>query len=119
MRISDWSSDVCSSDLEGPKEVSSTSYVQASASYNRTFAETHGVSGMLVFIMNNIVDANMGDLQRSLPHRNLGLSGRFTYHYVSRSFGEFNFGYNGSDRLYRVTEEVRYRTDDLRQGRHG
>src|SRR3546814_610059 len=56
---------------------------------------------MLVFIMNNIVDANMGDLQRSLPHRNLGLSGRFTYSYDSRYFGEFNFGYNGSERFYK------------------
>lgn len=86
---------------EGAKEVSSTSYVQASALYNRTFEEKHGVSGMLVFILNNIVDANMGDLQRSLPHRNLGLSGRFTYSYDSRYFGEFNFGYNGSERFYK------------------
>src|SRR5690606_30282205 len=86
---------------EGAKEVSSTSYVQASALYNRTFAEKHGVSGMLVFILNNIVDANMGDLQRSLPHRNLGLSGRFTYSYDSRYFGEFNFGFNGSERFYK------------------
>ncbi|HYH56717.1 MAG TPA: SusC/RagA family TonB-linked outer membrane protein, partial [Anseongella sp.] len=87
--------------FEGPKEVTSTSYIQASAAYNRTFDETHGVSGMLVFLMNNIVDANMGDLQRSLPHRNLGLSGRFTYSFDNRYFGEFNFGYNGSERFYK------------------
>ncbi|QEC52425.1 TonB-linked SusC/RagA family outer membrane protein [Anseongella ginsenosidimutans] len=86
---------------EGDKLVTSTSYVQASANYTHTFAEKHGVSGMLVFMMNNIVDANSGNLQTSLPHRNLGLSGRFTYSYDSRYFGEFNFGYNGSERFYK------------------
>jgi TonB-linked SusC/RagA family outer membrane protein len=29
----------------------------------------------------------------------MGLSGRFTYSYDSRYFGEFNFGYNGSERF--------------------
>lgn len=86
---------------EGDKLVTSTSHVQASANYNHTFADKHGVSGMLVFLMNNIVDANSGDLQRSLPHRNIGLSGRFTYSYDSRYFAEFNFGYNGSERFYK------------------
>src|SRR5690606_6138812 len=38
-------------------------------------------------------------LQASLPSRNLGLSGRFTYSYDSRYFGEFNFGYNGTERF--------------------
>ena len=38
-------------------------------------------------------------MQLSLPHRNLGLSGRFTYAYNQRYFVEFNFGYNGSERF--------------------
>src|SRR3546814_13836815 len=56
---------------------------------------------MLVYIMRQTLNANAGDLQQSLPFRNLGLSGRFTYSYDNRYFGEFNFGYNGSERFYK------------------
>ena len=38
-------------------------------------------------------------LQKSLPTRNLGLAGRFTYGFSDRYFAEFNFGYNGSERF--------------------
>lgn len=34
-----------------------------------------------------------------LPNRNQGYSGRLTYDYSSRYLFEFNFGYNGSERL--------------------
>lgn len=34
-----------------------------------------------------------------LPQRNQGLSGRFTYDYQNKYFAEFNFGYNGTERL--------------------
>lgn len=86
---------------EGNKEVLSTSHIQAVLNYNRTANERHDISGMLVFLMNNSVDANAGDLQTSLPHRNIGLSGRFTYSYDKRYFAEFDFGYNGSERFYK------------------
>src|SRR5690606_28508894 len=59
-----------------------------------------GVSGMMVYIMREALDANAGSLQLSLPARNIGLSGRFTYNYDSRYSAEFNFGYNGSERFY-------------------
>ena len=84
---------------EGQKLISSTSYIEASLNYNRTF-QKHGVSSILVLLMNNRLDANSGDLQTSLPYRNIGLSGRFTYSFDRRYFAEFNFGYNGSERFY-------------------
>ena len=34
-----------------------------------------------------------------LPNRNQGLSGRLTYDYGQRYLFEFNFGYNGTERL--------------------
>ena len=34
-----------------------------------------------------------------LPNRNQGYSGRATYDYDNRYLVEFNFGYNGSERL--------------------
>lgn len=85
---------------EGQKEVSSTVYMEAAANYNRTFAEKHNISSMMVFIMRNNLRGNAGDLQSSLPFRNLGVSGRLTYSYKSKYFAEVNFGYNGSERFF-------------------
>lgn len=84
---------------EGEKAVSSIFYLEAALTYNRTFHEKHGVSGMLVYTMRQKLSANAGSLQLSLPSRNLGVSGRTTYSYANRYFVEFNFGYNGSERF--------------------
>ena len=54
---------------------------------------------MLIGILRELKYANAGNLQSSLPYRNIGLSGRFTYGYDDRYFSEFNFGYNGSERF--------------------
>ncbi|MDR1517686.1 MAG: SusC/RagA family TonB-linked outer membrane protein, partial [Dysgonamonadaceae bacterium] len=83
---------------EGDKETNSTLYVEAMANYNRTFGD-HSVNGLLVTILRESLYANTGSLQLSLPHRNLGVSGRFTYGFSNRYFLEFNFGYNGSERF--------------------
>ncbi len=85
--------------IEGPKNLKSEIYLQTVVNYNRTFAEKHDVSGMLVNIMQNIESGNPGGLQSSLPSRNFGLSGRFTYGYDKRYLAELNFGYNGSERF--------------------
>jgi TonB-linked SusC/RagA family outer membrane protein len=85
----------------GGKTLNSTVYGEASVAYNRTFEKKHDVSGMLVGIIRNYMTANAGSLAASLPNRNLGLSGRFTYGYDKRYFGEFNFGYNGSEKFDR------------------
>ena len=83
---------------EGAKDVTTTNYMEIAANYNRDF-DTHGVSGMLVFTRRTQQNSNAGDLQKSLPYKNQGLSGRFTYSYDKRYFAEFNFGYNGSERF--------------------
>lgn len=85
---------------EGDKQVSSSTYIEIMGNYNRTFAERHSISGMLVYTLRNELTGNAGDLQLSLPHRNVGLSGRATYSFMSKYFGEFNFGYNGSERFH-------------------
>jgi TonB-linked SusC/RagA family outer membrane protein len=84
---------------EGPKNVSSSFYLEAAVDYNRIFGEKHAVNGLLVYTMNQMLEANAGNLQLSLPQRNLGLAGRTTYSYDRRYFVEFNFGYNGSERF--------------------
>jgi TonB-linked SusC/RagA family outer membrane protein len=83
---------------EWGKDVSMTNYMELSADYNRTFGD-HNVSGMLVATWQERQISNAGTLQKSLAHRNQGVSGRFTYAYQSKYFGEFNFGYNGSERF--------------------
>ena len=84
---------------QGAKTISSSIYMEAALSYDRIFRDRHNVSGLLVFTAREGKSANESTLQLSLPRRNLGLAGRFTYGYADRYFTEFNFGYNGSERF--------------------
>jgi TonB-linked SusC/RagA family outer membrane protein len=83
----------------GGRTINTSFYMEATAEYNRQFAEKHTVGGLLVYIMRQEKQGVADNLLLSLPHRNLGLSGRATYNYDSRYFLEFNFGYNGSERF--------------------
>ncbi|HBX21174.1 MAG TPA: SusC/RagA family TonB-linked outer membrane protein [Porphyromonadaceae bacterium] len=83
---------------ESPKTVESTTYTESRLGYNNTFG-LHSVSGLLVFTTREGLSANQGNLQLSLPSRNVGLAGRATYSFDSRYFFEYNFGYNGSERF--------------------
>jgi TonB-linked SusC/RagA family outer membrane protein len=85
--------------MEGGKEIKSTTYFEGALSWIRTFAEEHAMSALFVYTMRSQLNSNAGDLQRSLPYRNIGLAGRLTYAFGSRYFAEFNFGYNGSERF--------------------
>ena len=84
---------------EGQKQISSVYYLEGAMQYNRKFSKIHDVSGLLVTTMRDELIGNSGSLQKSLPYRNMGLSGRFTYGYNDKYFAEFNFGYNGSERF--------------------
>lgn len=84
----------------GDKNVNSTIYGEFAGNYEKVFNEKHNVSGMIVGTLREIVTSDFdNDLQRSLPTRNLGISGRFTYGYDHRYFLEGNFGYNGAERF--------------------
>lgn len=86
----------------GSKDVRSELYMEGSINYDKTFNKVHGVSGLIVAMLRDKLTGNAddGDIQASLPYRNVGVSGRFTYSYSNRYFTEFNFGYNGSERFY-------------------
>ncbi|SEM64763.1 TonB-linked outer membrane protein, SusC/RagA family [bacterium A37T11] len=86
----------------GTNVLNSTFYMQSILNYNRTINDKHALGGTLVFITQSSLNANAGDLQQSLPSRNMGLSGRATYGFDNRYFAEFNFGYNGSERFYKT-----------------
>ncbi|WP_423129886.1 SusC/RagA family TonB-linked outer membrane protein [Gaoshiqia sp. Z1-71] len=82
----------------GSRYINSAYYLETAAEYNRTF-DKHSVNGLMVYTMRQEKTGIASNLQLSLPNRNMGVSGRFAYNYDTRYFGEFNFGYNGSERF--------------------
>ncbi|HMR82782.1 MAG TPA: TonB-dependent receptor [Niabella sp.] len=86
---------------EGSKDIQSTVYMEGALDYSRNF-DKHSLNAMLVYTRQEILKANAGSLQASLPSRNMGLAGRATYGFDSRYYLEFNFGYNGSERFYKT-----------------
>ena len=75
-------------------------YYEGVLEYNRNFNEKHEVGGLLVTYFQEALNTIGGNTAFStLPSRNMGISGRASYSYDSRYFGEFNFGYNGSEKF--------------------
>lgn len=73
------------------KEGDQTFELQTSFTWDRRF-DKHSLGAMLIYKQREYrVDV--------LPNRNQGVSGRFTYDYDTRYLFEFNFGYNGTERL--------------------
>lgn len=71
-------------------------YLEAALNYRNTFGR-HSVSGMLLFNQSDEINTKATNVEEALPYRFRGLAGRFTYSFADRYFGEFNFGYNGSE----------------------
>ncbi|HUP12343.1 MAG TPA: SusC/RagA family TonB-linked outer membrane protein, partial [Niastella sp.] len=85
--------------LEDIKVIDSRVWLEGSLDYGRTFGDVHRVSGSLISYLSSYETGNAGSVTASLPRRNNGVSGRFTYGYDDRYLAEFNFGYNGSERF--------------------
>ena len=83
----------------GTAYVNSTTYAEAALNYSRIFDKKHSVGALLIGTIRNYLTGNAPDLQTSLPARNEGVSGRFTYGYDNRYLLEYDFGYNGSERF--------------------
>lgn len=83
---------------EGPKWLNTYLYMLGRVDYTRTFGD-HTVGASLIGSRQQTLSGNAGNLLASLPNRNLGVSGRASYSYDNRYFGEFNFGYNGSEKF--------------------
>jgi TonB-linked SusC/RagA family outer membrane protein len=84
---------------EKDKDVDSRIWLEGSLDYSRLFHDVHRVGGSLISYLSSYETGNGGNLNTSLPKRNNGVSGRFTYGYDDRYLAEFNFGYNGSERF--------------------
>ena len=83
----------------GERRINTSFYLESATEYNNIVAEKHSLNGLLVYIMRQEKQGIADNLLLSLPHRNLGLSGRLAYNYDYKYFAEFNFGYNGSERF--------------------
>lgn len=107
--------------------VDSRFWLEGAVNYSRIFKDVHSVSGMIVSYLSDYqlvrerYDGEDNSLLLTLPGRNAGLSGRFSYGFNDRYLAEFNFGYNGSERFdqnnrwgffpsfglgYRISEEA-------------
>lgn len=96
----------------GSKIVNKFNYVEAALNYNTSIGK-NDIGATLIYLASHYqtanpevradgtaVTSNIEKLQLSLPKRNQGVSGRFTYGYDMRYLAEFNFGYNGSERFW-------------------
>ncbi|MCL3779061.1 TonB-dependent receptor [Prolixibacteraceae bacterium JC049] len=86
------------------RKVNATNYFEMLVNYATTINDIHDITGMFVATRRNYEEPG-DNLVTSLPHRNVGYSGRFTYGYGGKYFAEFNFGLNGSERF---SEENRW-----------
>jgi TonB-linked SusC/RagA family outer membrane protein len=84
---------------EGTRDINTTLYFETAVDYIKTIAKKHDLTGLLVYTRRQQLFSGQGTLQKSLPYRNQGVSGRFTYGYDSRYLAEVSFGYNGSERF--------------------
>lgn len=72
-------------------------YGEVQLAYDRAFNK-HRVGGLLYYYMQSFSENDVDDnVFKSVPQRNMGLSGRVTYGYDDRYLVEFNFGYTGSE----------------------
>lgn len=75
-------------------------YYEGVLEYNTAIKEKHEFSSLLVTYFQEALNTIGGGTAFStLPSRNMGVSGRTSYSFDSRYFGEFNFGYNGSEKF--------------------
>lgn len=75
------------------KNTDQTLEIQAALNYANSFG-SHNVTGMLLYKQRQYRGDGV-----VLPNRNQGISGRLTYDYDHKYLFEFNFGYNGTERL--------------------
>ena len=76
---------------------------EAELHYDRAFNEHH-IGGLVKFNYDTqVATVNIGDdIKNGIARRHMGLAGRFSYNWKFRYFADFNFGYNGSEKVDRT-----------------
>jgi TonB-linked SusC/RagA family outer membrane protein len=76
---------------------SKQNYLESAFNYDRNFGSKNHVTALILYNQKAYTNAFPADLTSSLPYKSEGLAGRATYSWSDKYFGEFNFGYNGSE----------------------
>jgi TonB-linked SusC/RagA family outer membrane protein len=87
-------------DVMPERDATASYYFEARLNWDKQFGK-HSFGAMAVgMAQENLLTggANL-TIYETLPERNLGVSGRFTYDYDTRYFLEFDYGYNGSEKF--------------------
>jgi TonB-linked SusC/RagA family outer membrane protein len=86
--------------VEPYRDATNHYYFEGRLNWEREYGK-HNIGLMTVFTAEQslLTGGNSNDIFETLPERNLGNSGRFTYDYDSRYFLEFVYGYNGSEKF--------------------
>jgi len=87
-------------DVQPGRDANFKYYFEARANWSNEFGKNH-VGAMLVGITQEqlLTAGNSTSIYETLPEKNAGLSGRFTYDFDTRYFLELAFGYNGSEKF--------------------
>ena len=86
-------------DVKPDRDASAQYYYEGILSWQNSFG-LHNVGGQLVgTAQENLYGGESTSLYETLPEKNLVFAGRFTYNFNTRYFGEFSFGYNGSEKF--------------------
>ncbi|WP_206610006.1 TonB-dependent receptor [Maribellus luteus] len=88
-------------DTEASRDGNTHFYFEGRLNWDKTW-DKHTVSLMTVGIKEQkiLTNGQGGSIYYTLPERNLGNSGRFSYDYDKRYFVEYAYGYNGSEKFY-------------------
>lgn len=74
-----------------------TIYMEGKINYDQIINERHRVGALLLYQQKDYQRTDVYDELSSIPRRNQGMAGRFTYSLDDIYFIETNFGYNGSE----------------------
>lgn len=87
-------------DVDPGRDASAHYYYEGRMNWDRQFG-LHSVGLMTVGMFEEylLTSGNSNSIYETLPERNMGNSGRFTYDYDTRYFFEFAYGYNGSEKF--------------------
>jgi TonB-linked SusC/RagA family outer membrane protein len=72
-------------------------YIESAINYDRNLGSLSHITALVLYNQKSFTNAFPSDLTSSLPFKSQGLAGRATYGFDDKYFGEFNFGYNGSE----------------------
>lgn len=87
-------------DVEPGRDASGQYYYEAIINWNRKFGRHNlGVTAVGIAQENLITGGNSNSIYETLPEKNLGISGKFSYDFDSRYFLEFIYGFNGSEKF--------------------